>query len=97
MTQTDGQYYIVLDGVELGPYELAGFPIFSPDSQRLAYAVREGDERFIMVDDWKSGSYDRILDFDNHSGMGIIFDDDDLIRYLVLIEGDIHIVEEKLD
>jgi Tol biopolymer transport system component len=97
LAMKDGQSYIVLDGVELGPYELAGFPIFSPDSQRLAYAVREGEERFIMVDDRKSRSYDRILDFDNHSGMGIIFDDDDLIRYLVLIEGDIHIVEETID
>lgn len=94
--KNDGKYFIVVDGIERGPYELTGFPVFSPDSRRLAYAVMEGDKSFIIVDDWKSLPYDRILDFDNHTGKGIIFEDDDHIRYLALLAGEIILVEEDL-
>ncbi|MCK4976077.1 MAG: hypothetical protein KAS36_04025, partial [Anaerolineales bacterium] len=78
-------------------YELTGYPQFSPDSQRLAYAVREGNERFIMIGDWKSLPYDRILDFDNHTGEMITFEDEDHIRYFALLEDVILLIEEGIN
>jgi Tol biopolymer transport system component len=46
----DGRYAAVVDGVEGPAHPGAQLPLFSPDSQRVAYSVREADGKHMVVD-----------------------------------------------
>jgi hypothetical protein len=42
-TEAQGNYYRVLDGIEIGPYTLICNPTFSPDSSKLAFEIKNGN------------------------------------------------------
>lgn len=68
------KYFVVVDGKEEKQYDgigkgifapvtkafYWGTPIFSPDSQRLAYVAREGEKSFVVVDGKEQKPYDDI-------------------------------------
>jgi hypothetical protein len=54
-----GAVRLVLDGLE-HPYDDLGVPVFSPDGQRLAFSVREGDRWYVDVDGERGPAFDYI-------------------------------------
>jgi Tol biopolymer transport system component len=58
---------VVVDGVEEQPVDqvFRGFPLFSPDSKRLAYAAKRGERVFVVVKD-VAGTTERPED---HAGL----------------------------
>jgi hypothetical protein len=61
--QPGTRHFVVVDGQEGKPYQgPTGGPDFSPDSQRVGYAARDGHEKAFIVVDGKEGEpYDYIL------------------------------------
>ena len=50
---------MVVDGVKGKQYgTIASPPVFSPDSQRVAYVAGEGDKRFVVIDGQEGKRYD---------------------------------------
>jgi hypothetical protein len=71
----------------------------SPDSQRLAYAARIGEKRFVVADGQEGKQYDGII---NLYGGRIVFDSPDRLHYLAVKKiaeynkNDIYLVQEKI-
>lgn len=42
-SEAEGEFYLVLDSIELGPYSLVCNPTFSPDSRLLAFEAKSGN------------------------------------------------------
>ena len=70
-----------------------GGPIFSPDSQRVAYGAQAGEKRFVVVDGKEGELYDEIV---TDEGGGIIFDSADRLHYLAIKGEGIYLVEERI-
>lgn len=89
-----GLYHLrlVVDEAEGPLHESISFssPVFSPDSQRLAYVAKEGDKSVMIVDGRKERAYDKIgmgrpvFSADSRH-MGYIAQDGD--RWLVVMDG----------
>jgi len=47
---TGGKWFMVVDGKEGDRHDLALFPVFSDDGNRLGYVARDGDQSFAVVD-----------------------------------------------
>lgn len=54
------RYYIVLDGVRGEEYDFVGWPIFSPDGQKMAFEAQRGKEMFMIVGDARGESFDYV-------------------------------------
>ena len=55
------QQFIVVDGQEgKRSYDEVSMPIFSPDSKRVAYQARSGNQKFVVVDGKEGKAYDEI-------------------------------------
>ena len=85
---------VVVDGVEGKQYDgiLEGTPIFSPDSQRVAYEAEIGNKQFVVVDGVEGKQYDVIV-----KGSKLIFDSADSFHYLALKGNTIYLVEERME
>lgn len=55
-TVQDKKWFVVLDGIESGPYDEIGPPVFSPNSKHVAFEARKGDNWNIVVDNTISTS-----------------------------------------
>lgn len=54
-------YFVVVDGIEGKKYENIRDLIFSPNGQRVAYIVDEGNKNFVVVDGEEGKKYNEIL------------------------------------
>ncbi|HEY3228858.1 MAG TPA: hypothetical protein VGJ87_06530, partial [Roseiflexaceae bacterium] len=66
---------------------------FSPDSQRVAYAVHDSTKRFVVVDGKRDKQYDAIVTI---GGGRISFDLANNLRYLARKGAAIYVVEERI-
>ena len=89
------KWFVVVDGKEEKHYDGIGegYPIFSPDSKRVAYMAQVGDKRFVVVDGEEEKHYDGIIIL---MGGRIIFDSTDTLYYLALKGNTIYLVEERI-
>ena len=53
---------MILDGQELMKYDAVGDPIFSPDSQRIAYIATKANMQLRVVDNQAQPQYDAVRD-----------------------------------
>ena len=83
--------FIVVDGEEGSAYDFVGFPVFSPDSQHIAYYVILGNRRFVVVDDDEGKEYVYIIKGN------IIFDSPTSFHYLAIKDNKIYLVEETIN
>ena len=83
---------MVVDGIEGKQYDDIGAPIFSQDSQRVAYAAEIGDKCFVVVDGIEGKQYDAIKDIRER----IIFDSPDSLHYLAAKGNSLYLVEETI-
>lgn len=60
--RADGKLTLVVDGVELGPYDefAPTSDVFSPDSRRVAYGVRTGGDWHLVADGQPGPAYDEL-------------------------------------
>ena len=58
IAKTDGKIVMVLDGKSVGTGEEISHPLFSPDSERMAYISHKGKQWFIVYDGEESPPYD---------------------------------------
>jgi len=58
MKKENNKSLLIVDGKEIASYDEIQRFIFSPDSKRFAYAVKEGSERFIVLDGKEMGPYE---------------------------------------
>ena len=95
-TAFDEEWVVVLDGQELGRFEdlAANGLTFSPDSQRLAYAVKDDDGWTVMVDGTRSRHWGALATQDSPV---VVFDGPDQFHYLAISGTDVLLVEERLE
>jgi WD40 repeat protein len=58
MGRRGDQWFVVLDGVALKPYDRVGGSAFSPDGRRFAYVAHLGDDWFVVLDGVEQKVYD---------------------------------------
>ena len=69
--------------------EAVSFPVFSPDSKRVAYRGTQGGKTFIVIDGVKGNSYDRIIESmafspdSKHFAYGALLDK----KWFVVVDG----------
>lgn len=93
--RTGSKQFVVVDGKEERQYDrIVGCdPVFSPDSKYLAYGAGIGEKSFVVVNGKEGKFYDGIITF---GGGKILFDSNDSLHYLALVENDIYLVEEDV-
>jgi hypothetical protein len=91
---------VVLDGKEANKYDSIGqcslgqsSLVFSPDSQRVAYAANLDSKWFLVVDGQQGDQYDNIISL---GGGRSVFDSPNRLHYLALKGNRIYLVEETL-
>ena len=55
------KWRLVINGEEGPAYGGMGRPVFSPDGQRLAFSVKEGEQWFLTIDGNEGEPYDYIF------------------------------------
>jgi WD40 repeat protein len=61
--RTGDNWYMVVDGKELGPYakiSLTYLPMFSPDGSRLLYLIQKDEKYYTVIDGQEYGPYDEM-------------------------------------
>jgi len=51
---------VVVGAQELGPYDQAGIPVFSPDGGQMAYLGVSGNSQFVVVEGQPQKAYDLV-------------------------------------
>jgi hypothetical protein len=87
----DGEWLLVVDKVEGTQYDSVGFPVFSPDSQHVAYLATVGEKQLIVVDGLEGKPYDIVP-----GEVKIIFDSSNSLRYLGRDSDRVFLVREDL-
>jgi WD40 repeat protein len=78
----NGNWVMVVNGVEIEEQVFLGVPIFSPDSQRLAYMVHDGEHAYVILDGEEGPKFKDI------GYTSILFSpDSSRVAYLALISG----------
>src|SRR6266540_4036922 len=95
MWRVGAKQLVVVDGNEEKHHDriLKGTLNFSPDSQRVAYAVHDSTKRFVVVDGKRDKQYDAIVTI---GGGRISFDLANNLRYLARKGAAIYVVEERI-
>jgi len=90
---TGNKQSVILDGKEGKYYDgTGGLPIFSPDSQHLAYAAALGDKMTVVIDGQEGKRYDGV----GTEVAGIIFDSSDSFHYIAAEDDNIYLVQESI-
>jgi len=88
-----------VDGTEGKTYDGVGDPLFSPDSQRVAYVVQTGIGTFVVLDGEEGKRYEAIVTtirITSNRETRVIFDSGDSFHYLAALGNKIYLVEEKI-
>jgi len=85
---------LILDGKDIGKYDVIDALTFSPDSKKIAYVATENATDSVVVGGTKGRNYDQILT--SYSQSKIQFDSPDSLHYLARDGGKIYLVEEKI-
>lgn len=81
----------MVDGEEGKAYTDIGAPIFSPDSQRVAYEAQLGEKWIVVVDGVEGKGYDGFL-----RGSQIIFDSSERLHSLAINGNDILLLTVRI-
>jgi Tol biopolymer transport system component len=95
-TNTDGKICAVVAGQEGKPhYDIdASSLTFSPDGKYVAYVAKKRRKMFVVVNDSEGNQYDSIISAG--FGGGIVFDNNNNLRYLAVRDDKIYTVKRHL-
>ena len=89
--------WLFVDGQEGKEYKRrVGFPVFSPDSRRVAYTalLNEGSLGVVVIDGQEGSQYDAIIA--PREGGGVIFESPDQLHYIARRSSTFYLVEKCL-
>ena len=86
----DTRRIINADGVESKSYEDVYSVVYSPDSKKYVYTVKQNNHEFAIVDGNEGNYYDAIL-----GGGLVFFDSDSTFHYIAIKDQKIYLVEEQ--
>lgn len=86
--------FVVINGKEQNKYDsIDSMPVFSPDGKHTAYVASADKKQFVVVDGKELKRYSKII---TEGGGRIIFDSAENLRYLVIENDTVYIIEEKI-